>query len=103
MKFDSDYSTKVFGFKTFGQVYGAIICLSGLVNLSQVGIDALTLESFHGNPTPVNVVLATAGFVVGTVLVVFVWHQGKVVGVPHLDEWRDPERQPLIPEEEEEE
>jgi predicted heme/steroid binding protein len=70
-----------------------------LVNLSQYGIDALTLESFHGNPTPVNVVLATAGFGVGAVLVAFVWYEGKIVGVGDAgrDLCVDPERQPLIP------
>ncbi|KAL2069361.1 hypothetical protein VTL71DRAFT_15699 [Oculimacula yallundae] len=99
----SDYATKVFGFKTFGQVYGMIICLSGLVNLSQYGIDALTLEKFHGDPTPVNIVLAALGFVVGVVLVAFVQHKGKEVSVKEYGEYLDPERQPLIPEEEEEE
>lgn len=72
-----------------------IICLSGLVNLSQVGIDALTLEKFHGDPTPVNIVLALLGLVVGTVLVGFVQRNGKV-------EWavKGTEREPLIREEE---
>jgi hypothetical protein len=96
-----DYATKVFGFRTFGKVYGAIICISGLVNLSQYGIDALTLEAFHGNPTPVNVVLATVGFGVGTVLVVFVWYQGKIVGIGEPNGCVDPEQQPLTPMEEE--
>lgn len=98
---NSDYATKVFGFKTFGKVYGAIICLSGLVNLSQYGIDALTLEAFHGNPMPVNVVLAAAGFWVGTMLVVFVWYQGKIVGIGEPSGYLDPEQQPLISVEEE--
>jgi len=92
-----DYATKVFGFKTFGKVYGAIICLSGLVNLSQYGIDALTLEAFHGDPTPINVVLAAAGFGVGSVLVVFVWYKGKIIGVGEPGACLDSERQPLIP------
>ncbi|CEJ61481.1 hypothetical protein PMG11_10014 [Penicillium brasilianum] len=30
----SDYATKVFGFATFGRVYGTIICLSGLATFS---------------------------------------------------------------------
>lgn len=98
----SDYATKVFGFATFGRVYGATICLSGLVNFSQTGIDALTLQLFHGNPTPVNIVLASLGFVVGTVLVVFVWQKGKVVSEKPVGGYLDPERQPLIPEEEDE-
>ncbi|CZR59374.1 probable MFS transporter [Phialocephala subalpina] len=92
----SDYATKVFGFATFGRVYGTIICLSGLVNFSQYGIDALTLEVLHGNPTPA---LATAGFLVGTVLVLFVRQQGKPVKsnkVPYLAVHSIPERTPLI-------
>lgn len=74
----SDYATKVFGFRTFGRVYGTIICLSGMVNFSQVAIDSLTLSSFGGNPLPVNVSLTAAGFVVGIVLVFFMWRKGKV-------------------------
>ena len=74
-----------------------IICLSGLVNLSQYGIDALTLEKFHGDPTPVNIVLAAFGFVVGVVLVGFVRYKGKVVSVKEYGEFLDPERRPLIP------
>ena len=37
----------VFGFRTFGRVDQTIICLSGLVNFTQVAIDALTLESLR--------------------------------------------------------
>lgn len=68
----SDYATKVFGFATFGRVYGTIICFSGLINLSQTGIDALTKTTFDGNPVPVNAVLAGLTFVIGTSLVVYV-------------------------------
>lgn len=68
----SDYATKVFGFATFGRVYGTIICVSGLVNLSQTGIDALTKGSFNGNPIPVNVFLAVSAFLFGTALVTYV-------------------------------
>ncbi|CAI6336574.1 unnamed protein product [Periconia digitata] len=68
----SDYATKVFGFATFGRVYGTIICVSGLVNLSQTGIDALTKSTFHGNPIPVNATLAVLGSVIGIALVAYV-------------------------------
>ncbi|KAJ4376539.1 hypothetical protein N0V86_006652 [Didymella sp. IMI 355093] len=68
----SDYATKVFGFATFGRVYGTIICFSGLVNLSQTGIDALTKRTFDGNPVPVNAVLAGLTFLIGTSLVVYI-------------------------------
>jgi hypothetical protein len=68
----SDYATKVFGFATFGRVYGTIICFSGLVNLSQTGIDALTKGVFEGNPIPVNIFLAGSAVMVGTALVTYV-------------------------------
>ncbi|OAL04799.1 MFS general substrate transporter [Phaeosphaeriaceae sp. SRC1lsM3a] len=68
----SDYATKVFGFATFGRVYGAIVCFSGLVNLSQTGIDALTKGSFGGNPLPVNAFLTVSAFLIGSALVTYV-------------------------------
>jgi MFS family permease len=68
----SDYATKVFGFATFGRVYGTIVCFSGLVNLSQTGIDALTKSTFGGNPFPVNAFLTISAFLIGTALVAYV-------------------------------
>ncbi|KAM3417610.1 Protein FMP42 [Cercospora zeina] len=75
----SDYAAKVFGFATFGRVYGTIICFSGLINLSQPLIDAANHEVFHDNPIPINVVLASLGLVIGVVLVAFVWSRGRKV------------------------
>lgn len=92
----------MFGFATFGRVYGTIICLSGLVNFSQYGLDALTQGPFHGNPIPINAVLAGAGFVVGSVLVVFVQIKGKDKSEKRLEEAAEVERERLIPEEDEE-
>lgn len=96
----SDYATKVFGFATFGRVYGTIICLSGLVNFSQYGLDALTHGPFHENPIPINATLAVAGFSVGVVLVTFVSIQGRRLQAQ--EEAHDDERVPLLLEEEEE-
>ncbi|KAL5411761.1 hypothetical protein PMIN04_010130 [Paraphaeosphaeria minitans] len=62
----------VFGYATFGRVYGTIIFFSGVINLSQTGIAALTKTAFHGNPIPVNIFLAVAAFVVGVALVTYV-------------------------------
>jgi multisubunit Na+/H+ antiporter MnhC subunit len=64
----SDYSAKVFGFRTFGTVYGLIICLAGLLNFSQSGLDALTHLVFKGNPVPVNLALLGTALVVGVAL-----------------------------------
>lgn len=93
----SDYATKVFGFATFGRVYGTIICLSGLVNFAQYGLDALTHGPFKENPIPINASLAVGGFVVGVILVSFV-----SIASRHLsthEESNEDERQPLLLEE----
>ncbi|KAK8049807.1 major facilitator superfamily domain-containing protein [Apiospora phragmitis] len=75
----SDYSAKVFGFRTFGTVYGTIICLSGLFNFVQSGLDFLFHETFHGDPVPVNVMLLILGFVIGVALVGFVGWKARVM------------------------
>ncbi|KAJ5652742.1 Major facilitator superfamily domain general substrate transporter [Penicillium longicatenatum] len=94
----SDYATKVFGFATFGRVYGTIICLSGLANFSQYGLDALTHHTFHENPIPINAFLTVSGFVVGVALVGFVTVQGhRLSAQAEADE----EREPLLEEDEE--
>lgn len=71
----SDYAAKVFGFQTFGKVYGLIICLAGLLNFSQSGLDALTHKVFHRDPLPVNIMLLVIALVVGVLLVGYVYHQ----------------------------
>lgn len=54
-----------------------MICLSGLLNLGQTGLDYLTKFTFHKNPLPVNVFLLTAATVVGVALVWFVQVMSK--------------------------
>jgi multisubunit Na+/H+ antiporter MnhC subunit len=68
----SDYAAKVFGFRTFGTVYGLIICLAGLFNFSQSGLDALCHKVFNNDPVPVNLILLATALVVGSALCVFV-------------------------------
>nr|POE86647.1 protein fmp42 [Quercus suber]POE87650.1 protein fmp42 [Quercus suber] len=92
----SDYAAKVFGFATFGRVYGSIICFSGLVNLFQPGIDALNHDVFHDNPIPINIVLASLGFVFGVVLVAFVYVEGRKVE-KRLAEQEEAERRRGVP------
>ena len=71
----SDYSAKVFGFATFGKVYGLIICLAGVFNFVQAALDAATHRVFHDDPVPINLILLGAALLVGLVLVGFVWRQ----------------------------
>ncbi|KAK3394668.1 major facilitator superfamily domain-containing protein [Podospora didyma] len=82
----SDYSAKVFGFRTFGKVYGTIICLSGLFNFSQSGLDYLFHETFHGDPVPVNVLLLSLGLLIGVALVVFVAVKSRSIRRKLLEE-----------------
>ncbi|TQN66437.1 Protein FMP42 [Colletotrichum shisoi] len=74
----SDYATKVFGFATFGRIYGTIVCVSGIINFAQSGLDALTHGPLHGDPTPVNFTLGCAGAIVGVALTVFVAIKGRI-------------------------
>jgi hypothetical protein len=97
-----DYATKVFGFATFGRVYGTIICVSGLINFSQIGLDSLTYGPFHDNPIPVNTILTVAGFVVGAALVSFTWIAGRRKVLEQQQEDAAYERESLIAEEPEE-
>jgi len=73
----SDYAAKVFGFHTFGKVYGLIICLAGLLNFVQSALDALRYKQFKGDPVPVNIILLVAVFLVGSLLVIFVYRKSR--------------------------
>ena len=82
----SDYAAKVFGFHTFGKVYGLIILTAGLLNLSQSGLDAMTHKIFNRDPLPVNLILLFAVLIVGSVLVGFVWYQSRHMKREQLEE-----------------
>lgn len=109
----SDYAAKVFGFQTFGTVYGTIICLSGIAVFSQSGLQALVHSVYYEDPGPVNLWLAGFGLIVGVCLVMYVDMRGRQIRLEHTgDEERrsikvrsrrpskssliDPERRPLL-------
>ena len=75
----SDYAAKVFGFHTFGKVYGLIICLAGLLNFTQSALDAATHKTFDRDPVPINVLLIIIALAVGVPLVGFVWYQSRLI------------------------
>lgn len=56
-----------------------MVCLSGLVNFAQSGLDALTHGPLKGDPTPVNVAFGVAGAGIGIALTVFVAIKGRLV------------------------
>lgn len=71
----SDYCSKVFGFETFGTVYGLLMCLCGLFNLSQRLFDKWTHTTFSMNPTPINSVLVTMTIITSLVLITYIKRQ----------------------------
>ncbi|KAI7158796.1 MFS general substrate transporter [Hortaea werneckii] len=93
----SDYAAKVFGFVTFGKVYGLIICLAGLFNFAQAGLDALTHGVFANNPVPVNLILLVAAAVVGVALVGHVLRQSYTMQRERLEEEAEEAREVRIP------
>ncbi|KAL4975954.1 major facilitator superfamily domain-containing protein [Aspergillus desertorum] len=93
----SDYAAKVFGFHTFGKVYGLIICVAGLGNFAQAGLDALTFTVFDRNPIPVNFILTGLTAVAGFALTIFVGRKAAVMTASNGPEPRpDPEIASLI-------
>lgn len=71
----SDFCAKVFGFDTFGTVYGTIIAFSGVCNILQQSMDKLTHEIFHMNPIPINSVLTLLTFIFAVSLIGYVRSQ----------------------------
>lgn len=96
LTFGSDYATKVFGFATFGRIYGTIICLSGLVNFIQSGLDALTHVTLHDDPTPINMIMGGIGGILGGALTVFVAIKVRSFADEKMDIEVNHERQRLL-------
>lgn len=74
----SDYCAKVFGFDTFGTVYGAMICISGVFNFTQSILDKSTHTKFNMNPTPINATLLLITILIGSGTLIYVKRQGKI-------------------------
>ena len=68
----SDYSSKVFGFDTFGTVYGLLNCIGGAFNVLQSYLDKWTHTTFKMNPVPMNVLLLIITVLSGGSLVIYV-------------------------------
>jgi multisubunit Na+/H+ antiporter MnhC subunit len=92
-----DYAAKVFGFATFGKVYGLIICLAGLLNFSQSALDAATHDIFHGDPLPVNIILLSSALLVGIALVSFVFKKSHKIHRENIEEEAESAREVLMP------
>lgn len=74
----SDFCAKVFGFDTFGTVYGSIICTSGVFNFFQSTLDKLTHNNFNMNPIPINIILVLITAIIGGITVTYVKIQANL-------------------------
>lgn len=68
----SDYSSKVFGFDTFGTVYGLLNCIGGAFNVLQSYLDKWTHTTFKMNPVPMNILLLIITVLSGGSLIIYV-------------------------------
>lgn len=84
----SDYCAKVFGFDTFGTVYGSIICISGIFNFLQSALDKLTHTYFKMNPTPLNLTLVILTAVIGSVTVSYIKREAKLYNERKMNQLR---------------
>lgn len=82
----SDYVAKVFGFATFGTVYGVIVCASGAAIFCQSGLQALVHSVYEEDPGPMNLWFAGISLIVGISLVMYVDVKGRKVRIEHADE-----------------
>ena len=92
-----DYVAKVFGSATFGTVYGAIICLSGLFTFTQSGLQALLHHTFKDDPEPINLGLATVGLVIGVAMVMYVDVKGRALRRERIKTLNEERRNMLFP------
>ncbi|CAN8096187.1 unnamed protein product [Discula destructiva] len=89
----SDYATKVFGFATFGRIYGTVICVSGLGQLIQPALDELMHGPLHENPIPLNIAFAVSGFVISAALTLFVYVKTRLNEAAGMDEEEEEEEE----------
>ena len=93
----SDYAAKVFGFATFGKVYGLTVCLAGLFNFLQSPLDAATHTAFKNDPVPVNVLLLSVAVVVGVALISYVGWKSRNMAREKLEDEAEGAREEQIP------
>lgn len=62
-----------------------MICIAGLFNFSQSGLDYLTHQTFQHDPVPVNTILLVVAFVAGAALVGFVGYRSRTLMRENLE------------------
>ncbi|EGX90086.1 MFS transporter, putative [Cordyceps militaris CM01] len=65
-------ASKIFGFATFGRVYGTVICVSGVLNLVQPALESWLSVQLQGNPLVLNIALGIVGTVLAAMFTAYV-------------------------------
>lgn len=81
----SDFCAKVFGFETFGTVYGTIICFSGICNILQQVMDSVTHNYLDMNPIPINLLLTALTVVFAAAILHYVKSQEQSMNRQNLE------------------
>lgn len=82
----SDYVAKVFGFDTFGLIYGTALLLSGLGNLFIPLLEYWRVSVFHLNPVPNTLIITTASFVSGLAFLLYLISQTRRIRRKQLED-----------------
>lgn len=78
----SDFFAKVFGFVTFGRLYGLAMTISGFLGLLLTPMDILTQKHLNGNYNPINITLIIVGALTNIAVAVRLYMhtaKGKIV------------------------
>ncbi|CCE63971.1 hypothetical protein TPHA_0G01340 [Tetrapisispora phaffii CBS 4417] len=75
----SDYTSKIFGFTTFGTVYGLLTLTCGVFNMLQRRLDIITHTTFKMNPLPVNIILLATTIITSSALIIFMTSRNKKI------------------------
>lgn len=89
-----DYCAKVFGFDTFGTIYGLCISISGVLSYLQFILDKLTHTYFKMSPNPANLILTSASIFVGVPFCLHMFSQTRAIRRKQLED--EAERAPLL-------
>ncbi|CAD7950040.1 unnamed protein product [Amoebophrya sp. A25] len=71
------FSSRRFGFASFGKLYGAVMSIAGIVNSSQYYLHLLVLQKFDGDYIPVNRCLTGVQFLTVSLPLYLLWDAWK--------------------------
>ncbi|KAJ4147344.1 hypothetical protein LMH87_001874 [Akanthomyces muscarius] len=77
-------ASKIFGFATFGRVYGTVICVSGVFNLVQPAVESWLSVQLQGNPLVLNIAFGVVGTVLAAMFTGYVQWQSRESSKRHV-------------------